>query len=237
MAVVSLSTIKNWFKTGLKPTQQQFWDTWDSFFHKEDGIEKTNINGLEEALGDKADANHAHAEYADVDAENIDPETWLQKLNLSLPGDEDVSLSQNYAELEVTTDDHQSDFNSAVNAQLEQLKSDVNLKLPIPGTPGEYHIYVDSEGWAYVSADRSENFNFLVSAENIKSNTVEFTANALIDEAKQTFLYVRGLYISKDCYTIADSKVSIDQEQVDYTINDGDLINFIYQRKINIEDE
>lgn len=34
MALQTLNTIKNWFRTGLKPTQTQFWDTWDSFRHK-----------------------------------------------------------------------------------------------------------------------------------------------------------------------------------------------------------
>lgn len=46
MAVVSLSTIKNWFKTGLKPTQAQFWDTWDSFRHKGEQIPIGDINGI-----------------------------------------------------------------------------------------------------------------------------------------------------------------------------------------------
>ena len=47
MAVVSLSTIKNWFRTALKPTQSQFWDTWDSFWHKQDSIPTSSITGLD----------------------------------------------------------------------------------------------------------------------------------------------------------------------------------------------
>jgi len=47
---VSLNTIKNWFRTGLKPTQSQFWDTWDSFFHKDDAIPTASITGLDIAL-------------------------------------------------------------------------------------------------------------------------------------------------------------------------------------------
>lgn len=50
MPKVSLATLKNWFKTGLKPTQTQFWDTWDSFWHKDDLIPQTNIDGLTTAL-------------------------------------------------------------------------------------------------------------------------------------------------------------------------------------------
>ncbi|WP_269221996.1 hypothetical protein [Flavobacterium sp. IMCC34518] len=50
MAIVNINTIKNWFKTGLKPTQNQFWDTWDSFRHKNDKIPVTEIEGLNELL-------------------------------------------------------------------------------------------------------------------------------------------------------------------------------------------
>lgn len=51
MAIVSLNTIKNWFKTGLRPTQAQFWDSWDSFWHKSDSIPMSSIEGLEDAFG------------------------------------------------------------------------------------------------------------------------------------------------------------------------------------------
>lgn len=76
MAKVDLSTIKNWFKTGLKPTQQQFWNTWDSFWHKDDEISQTNIENLTADLGDKAD----------TDAENLTPQnvtSWKEKLGVT----------------------------------------------------------------------------------------------------------------------------------------------------------
>jgi hypothetical protein len=53
MAVTALNTIKNWFKTGLKPTQAQFWATWDSFFHKEDKIPIESVEGLQTVLDGK----------------------------------------------------------------------------------------------------------------------------------------------------------------------------------------
>ena len=46
MAKVTLTTIKNWFKTGLRPSQAQFWDTWDSFWHKDQVIPVNMIDGL-----------------------------------------------------------------------------------------------------------------------------------------------------------------------------------------------
>jgi hypothetical protein len=50
MAIVSLTTIKNWFKTGLKPTQAQFWDVWDSFRHKSESVPYESIEGLDAVL-------------------------------------------------------------------------------------------------------------------------------------------------------------------------------------------
>lgn len=53
--MVDINTIKNWFKTGLKPTQEQFWAVWDSFRHKSDKIPVQEIQGLDELLFLKAD--------------------------------------------------------------------------------------------------------------------------------------------------------------------------------------
>jgi hypothetical protein len=54
MAKQTLNTIKNWFKTGLKPTQAQFWDTWDSFWHKDEMIPSAKITNLDTILTGKA---------------------------------------------------------------------------------------------------------------------------------------------------------------------------------------
>lgn len=55
MAKQTLNTIKSWFRTAFKPTQAQFWDTWDSFFHKDDKIPIGSIEGLNARFDDKAD--------------------------------------------------------------------------------------------------------------------------------------------------------------------------------------
>jgi len=68
MAKQSLNIIKNWFRTGYKPTQQQFWDTWDSFWHKDEKIPIANIEDLNDRFDEKADAealtNHLNNESA-----------------------------------------------------------------------------------------------------------------------------------------------------------------------------
>ncbi|HCY81553.1 MAG TPA: hypothetical protein DHV22_08115 [Xanthomarina gelatinilytica] len=61
MAVTALNTIKNWFKTGLKPTQAQFWATWDSFWHKDQNIPQANITNLQQDLLLKQDKEGLHA--------------------------------------------------------------------------------------------------------------------------------------------------------------------------------
>ncbi|MDD2996350.1 MAG: hypothetical protein PHP99_09090 [Paludibacter sp.] len=55
MAKQTLNILKNWFRTGLKPTQPQFWDWMDSFFHKDEKIPLTSIDGIQEEFDKKAD--------------------------------------------------------------------------------------------------------------------------------------------------------------------------------------
>lgn len=47
--VFTLEQIKQWFRTGLRPTQQQFWDAFESLRHKGDKISISDIEGLENA--------------------------------------------------------------------------------------------------------------------------------------------------------------------------------------------
>lgn len=49
------NTLKNWFKTGLKPTQAQFWAWLDSYRHKDDAINQSDIEGLSITLNAKAE--------------------------------------------------------------------------------------------------------------------------------------------------------------------------------------
>lgn len=49
------NTIRNWFRTGLRPSQAQFWASWDSFWHKDEMIPVSKINNLQNVLNVKAD--------------------------------------------------------------------------------------------------------------------------------------------------------------------------------------
>ncbi|WP_276380937.1 hypothetical protein [Flavobacterium sp. H4147] len=67
MAIQTLNTIKNWFKTSLKPTQQQFWDTWDSFRHKYEKIPVNDIEGIQELLDSKTE----ESDFKTINGESI----------------------------------------------------------------------------------------------------------------------------------------------------------------------
>lgn len=66
--MVDKNTIKDWFRTGLKPTQAQFWATWDSFWHKDEKIPITAIEDIENILNAKADAEALTNHLNDTDA-------------------------------------------------------------------------------------------------------------------------------------------------------------------------
>lgn len=69
--MATLAQIKNWFKTGLKPTQLQFSDTWDSFWHKSQIIPAANIENLDARFDEKADNDAFLTHVDDLTAHGI----------------------------------------------------------------------------------------------------------------------------------------------------------------------
>ena len=65
MAKQTINTLKNWFKTALKPTQSQFWDWLDSFWHKDDKIPMSSIDGIQDEF-DKKRSNDTPIEINEV---------------------------------------------------------------------------------------------------------------------------------------------------------------------------
>jgi hypothetical protein len=47
---ININTILGWFKSGKKPTEQQFTDSWLSFWHKDEAIPQSTIEGLQSGL-------------------------------------------------------------------------------------------------------------------------------------------------------------------------------------------
>ncbi|WP_337966776.1 hypothetical protein [uncultured Flavobacterium sp.] len=65
---ININTILDWFKTGKKPTQQQFWSSWQSFWHKDETIPQSNIDGLITVLNAKTENDLFNAHKIDGDA-------------------------------------------------------------------------------------------------------------------------------------------------------------------------
>jgi len=57
----SLNTLKTWFRRGIKPTQSQFSDLFDSFFHKDENVPAASVEGLQELLDEKASAEEVNS--------------------------------------------------------------------------------------------------------------------------------------------------------------------------------
>jgi hypothetical protein len=50
MAQQTKATLQSWFKKGLKPLQQQFYDWMDSFWHKDESIPISSVTNLQTTL-------------------------------------------------------------------------------------------------------------------------------------------------------------------------------------------
>lgn len=62
------NTLKSWFETNDIPTQEQFWELIDSFFHKNEQIPITSIADIANILNGKADKDAFNAHLTDPDA-------------------------------------------------------------------------------------------------------------------------------------------------------------------------
>lgn len=62
------NTLKNWFKTGLKPTQIQFWAWIDSYWHKEEPIPQSAVQNLQSTLNAKVETSQFNGHLNDVNA-------------------------------------------------------------------------------------------------------------------------------------------------------------------------
>lgn len=67
MAKTARNTIKTWFETGDFPTQTQFWNWLDSFWHKDDAIPTSSITDLDDLLAGKATTEETDSLQTQID--------------------------------------------------------------------------------------------------------------------------------------------------------------------------
>ena len=76
--------LQNWFVTGAKPTQEQFWAWQESYWHKGENIPTEKILGLSEVLANKADVEILQHK-ANLDSSNLTNEhalAWKKALGV-----------------------------------------------------------------------------------------------------------------------------------------------------------
>ena len=76
--------LQNWFVTGAKPTQEQFWAWQESYWHKGENIPTEKILGLSEVLANKADVEMLQHK-ANLDSSNLTNEhvlAWKKALGV-----------------------------------------------------------------------------------------------------------------------------------------------------------
>ena len=102
MAETPKNTLKQWFVTGAKPLQAQYWAWLDSYWHKSEAISINAIDGLGEILESKADADQLQ-HYALLDASNIgvNQGAWRTALGINDITPPDVDLTNYYTRSEV----------------------------------------------------------------------------------------------------------------------------------------
>ncbi len=147
--ITDRNTINNWFKTGLKPNQQQFWSTWASFWHKSDTLPIGSIKGLGDLLDGKAEENHTHDIYATNDATSLNSENvtaWKKILGVAnLEFDDDaIKITSDYNRFNLRVGATQSAFNSCVDEEFGL----VIYKPTEDGTVSSfpYVVGIDAEG-------------------------------------------------------------------------------------------
>lgn len=120
--------LQNWFVTGAKPTQEQFWAWMESYWHKSESIPTEKILGLSEVLTNKADIEMLQHK-ANLDTSNLTNENvlaWKKALGVG-------ELPTNIA----TIDEGNKQGNTYTKARVDELlensgKNLANADLQIP---------------------------------------------------------------------------------------------------------
>lgn len=66
--MATLAEIYDWFMTGKKPTQAQFWASWGSFWNKNESIPQSSISGLTSVLNAKVENDQFNAHKVEENA-------------------------------------------------------------------------------------------------------------------------------------------------------------------------
>jgi len=90
MGVIKKEQIKSYFETGDKPKQQEYWDTWDSYWHKDEILPQERIEQLQQTLSKKTDVVQFEEHLSDTDAHG----TQVRTVALQVYKDDDSASDE-----------------------------------------------------------------------------------------------------------------------------------------------
>ncbi|WP_291152256.1 hypothetical protein [Flavobacterium sp. UBA7680] len=149
----NINTILSWFKTGQKPTQSQFWSSWQSFWHKDEKIPQSSINNLVNTLDAKADQSK-------LDQHNIDNTAHNSQFNAK-ENKSQKGISGGYAPL--------NDFTKLASQYLDIVNDLVS--------GGSTSVLSAEQGKNLQTQINS--INTLLKSDNVDLTTIQEIANAI----------------------------------------------------------
>ncbi|OED45610.1 hypothetical protein AB832_01355 [Flavobacteriaceae bacterium (ex Bugula neritina AB1)] len=96
MGIINKEQIKSYFETGDKPKQQEYWDTWDSYWHKDELLPQNKVEQLEETLSEKVDKTVLEEHLSDTSVHGTQVRTvtlYILKEN-QLISDEELIITE-----------------------------------------------------------------------------------------------------------------------------------------------
>ena len=193
------TTIKNWFKTALKPTQAQFWATWDSYWHKSESLPISAVNNLGNVLDSKADNNHSHNQYATNDATSLNEQnvtSWQKVLGVdNLEFDDNaISITSDYLDLGVPAGAKIKAFNNAIHNEVNK-----KLNAPTENDTEEYVLLADGSTAAKAEFGKVDTIDGITADENkdVKLGAVRNSKGNTVTE-QFSIQQENGAYVSID---------------------------------------
>ena len=114
---VTLSQIKSWFKKGMYPTESQFANTFDSFWHKDDTLPLSAIQNLMQILNDKASVQLVSGKQDKTD-------TTLQTADKTVVGAiNEVNTKTSNIEREIGNEDLLSDYAQSIKGAIAEINT------------------------------------------------------------------------------------------------------------------
>ncbi|WP_202704038.1 hypothetical protein [Flavobacterium sp. UGB4466] len=178
MALQTLNTIKSWFKTGFKPTQTQFWDTWDSFRHKYEKVPVKEIEGIDELLSAKADKTVLNDHLTDKNAhapqglKSVLDTNPIAAYPTDSHGYSNATIMGNYGNYKYNNITVGSEFDST---SLFQLTNQITLSCRVLETGDEGKISLFS-GDPSLEKYKNGKHTLIKIADPVSSNVFEFPA-------------------------------------------------------------